>query len=69
VDVCVRSSARDLTKETRHDQGFVVAAPRIVSGYRPSRRDLPRVTGGRTKTKDNGRTLQQRQLEALGYIE
>jgi hypothetical protein len=70
VEMCIRASSPDMTRETRDQAGFVVGAPRITSRYRPSRKDLPRLTGGRTKrAKAKERTLQQRQLEALGYIE
>ena len=70
VEMCVRSSAPDLTRATRDPTGFVVAGPRIVTGDRPSRRGLPRVNEPRNKeAKAKERTLQQRQLEALGYIE
>ncbi len=70
VEMCIRSSAPDLTRDTRHQSGFVVAAPKITSRYRPSRKDLPRLDGGGGDgEKGNEKTLQQRQLEALGYIE
>jgi len=70
AEMCIRSSGADRTQETRDQPGFAVGAPKVISGYRPGRRDLPRVTGNRTKkSKATERTLQQRQLEALGYME
>jgi outer membrane protein assembly factor BamB len=67
AELCVTSSAADIARRDRDPKGFVVAAPRIQSGYRKGRKDLPSVKSGQTKKAD--RSLQQRQLEALGYIE
>jgi hypothetical protein len=68
--VCIISTAPEMTSDSRDYMGFVVAAPKIASGYRASRRDLPSLTGRRTqKSRDVERTFQERQLEALGYIE
>lgn len=69
VEMCIQSNAMAVSKADRYSPGFVLAIPRISTAYKPPRRDLPRVTANRKRDKPYERTLQQRQLEALGYIE
>ncbi len=67
VRMCVESSAADFQSRDDERPGFVVAAPKIVSGYRTKGKDLPNVRDKATQQSEQ--ELQQRQLEALGYIE
>jgi hypothetical protein len=67
VEMCVSSSAPDIARRERDPKGFLVAVPRILSAYRKGRKDLPSIKSAQTKKSD--RSLQERQLEALGYIE
>ena len=70
VRMCIQSTAPDLSRdEVLHHSGFVVQSPKIASASSPSRRGLPRVQRGKEHEPADGRSLQQRQLEELGYIE
>jgi hypothetical protein len=67
VEICVESSSPDITSREDLRPGLVVGAPKIISGFRSSAKNLPSVRDKGTQRAE--RDLQQRQLEALGYIE
>ncbi len=67
VQLCVESTAADVASRDAVRPGLVVGAPKIVSGFRTSAKNLPNVRDKGTQKSE--RDLQQRQLEALGYIE
>jgi len=67
VEMCIDSTASDIRSERDVRPGLVVAAPKIMSGFRTRAKDLPSVRDKATASAE--RELQQRQLEALGYIE
>ena len=67
VELCVESTAADILSRDDEPSGLVVAAPKIMSGYRTKAKDLPNARDKGSKKAEA--ELQQRQLEALGYIE
>lgn len=64
---CMESSASEIRSRDSVRSGLVVGAPKVISGYRSKAKDLPSVRDKSTQKAEA--ELQQRQLEALGYIE
>jgi uncharacterized membrane-anchored protein len=65
--LCVESTAPEVQSREGLRPGMVVGAPKIMSGFRSRAKDLPSVRDKSTQKAEA--ELQQRQLEALGYIE
>lgn len=67
AELCVESTATDIRSRDDLRPGLVVGMPKIMSGYRTRGKDLPNARDKKTQKAEQ--ELQQRQLEALGYIE
>ena len=67
AQVCVHSSAAPVAEGEEPPPGLILGVPKMTSAYRKPAKGLPSVKdGGTTKAEKD---LQQRQLEALGYME